>query len=254
MEPCPHEISPIEDRLEKDAYNRGVFASQFSEEQSDLHFLATEFARFGGHLTPIDLPEFALAGDLYRMASDALGSASLFVMSAKGLDALTFVRKAVEAIAYASYVTREPEMARLYVERKKRVQAFRLRFRRSRLFPKGSEIRERLFDLYNISSDVGTHANLEGFIGRRSSEIRGDSTSVAYESYDLDPKMLNRYLLVVLRTFCMVYSSLVDVFSQYIADSEEVSRIDGVIIARYSAACRRFFQRWPDEIPPSQAT
>src|SRR5438093_6534438 len=69
MDTHPSEVSPLDDRIEKDAHNRSVFSRAFPQEVADLHFAATELARFGGNLRPIDQPELALAGDLYRIVS-----------------------------------------------------------------------------------------------------------------------------------------------------------------------------------------
>jgi hypothetical protein len=101
------------------------------------------------------------------MAGDAFMSAIICVLSAKTKESLMFVRKAVEAIAIAGVIVADPPSMELWVNRKKCVRRYRRRFSRSRLFPVKSRIRGQLLHFYDFGSDVGTHANPEGLVGRR---------------------------------------------------------------------------------------
>lgn len=240
-------LSIFEKRLSADARNREVSRERFPEEIADLEFFNEQLENLPKFLAPLDKGEVAMASDLYQMSGELLISASLSVMSAKGIEALMYVRKSVEAIAYANRIARDREAGYLYRDRRKRSNEFRDRFRRSRIFPEESAVRDRLLWAYDLASDAGTHANLEGFIGRRRVVPQTGGTSrVQYGIYDTDEQWLHRHMLVILQVTVETYATALDIFRDYLKDPETAAKVLAALRHRLGQATQRYLERWGD--------
>jgi hypothetical protein len=240
--------STLNQRLLEEEQNVAVYRDNFPDEYGDLDSFNRALWELPAHIAPLDNDQWRLAAMLYQMAGEALLSASAILVRGHGHETLMFVRKAVEATAIGRLVASDKKAFRLYVERtkkqkKKNSGAFSKKFRRSNLFPQGSSIRDDLLEAYDMSSEVGVHANFEGFVGRaRTAEDNGVRRDV-YDIYLTDTVWMSRYTMLLLRAVVGVYKNTAETFRDKLRSEGEVARTRKQLEERRALANQRHDER-----------